>query len=134
MAILAIGPSGELPLDHLEGLRIDDSLVGVLHKILRELAIVLPTLPGDRVLDEFLLQEHVVGVGDEMLKNMPVVSVPVLGSGTYRTKEEMLKLLGQSRYITGNQRHNLWDAAVKLGLDPERNCNVGQAYSGVKQI
>ena len=24
MAILALGPSGELPLDHLEGLRVDD--------------------------------------------------------------------------------------------------------------
>ena len=58
----------------------------------------------------------------EMLKNMPVVSVPVLGSGIYKTKEEMLKLLGQSRYVTGNQRQNLWDAAVKLGLNPERNC------------
>jgi len=58
----------------------------------------------------------------EMLKNMPVVSVPVLGSGIYKTKEEMLKLLGQSRYVTGNQRQNLWDASVKLGLNPERTC------------
>ena len=59
----------------------------------------------------------------EMLKNKPVVSVPVLGSGIYRTKEEMLKLLGRSKYMTGNQRQNLWEAAVKLGLDPERSCN-----------
>ena len=28
--------------------------MGVLHKILRELALVLPTLPGDRVLDRLL--------------------------------------------------------------------------------
>ncbi len=35
----------------------------------------------------------------------------------------MLALRGQSRYVTGNQRQNLWDAAVRLGLDPERNCN-----------
>ena len=59
----------------------------------------------------------------EMLNNMPIVSVPVLGSGIYRTREELLRLLGQSRYVSGNQRKNLWDAAVKLGLDPERNCN-----------
>ena len=59
----------------------------------------------------------------EMLKNTPVVSVPVLGSGTYASKEEMLRLLGQSNYVSGNQRQNLWDASVKLGLDPERNCN-----------
>ena len=58
----------------------------------------------------------------KMLKNMPVVSVPVLGSGTYRTEEELLKLLGPSVYMTGNQQQNLWAAAVKLGLDPERNC------------
>ena len=36
MAILALGPSGELPLDHLEGFRVDDGLVGVLHKVLRK--------------------------------------------------------------------------------------------------
>ena len=57
-----------------------------------------------------------------MLKGLPVVSVPVLGTGCYETKEDMLKLLGQSRYVTGNQRQNLWDAAEKLGLDPERSC------------
>ena len=58
-----------------------------------------------------------------MLKDTPVVSVPVLGEGYYNSKEEMLNLLGQSNYVTGNQTQNLWDAAVKLGLDPERNCN-----------
>ena len=58
----------------------------------------------------------------DMLKDLPVVSVPVLGTGCYETKEDMLKLLGQSRYVTGNQRQNLWDAAEKLGLDPERSC------------
>lgn len=58
-----------------------------------------------------------------MLKDTPVVSVPVLGSGTYKTKEEMLKLLGHSHYVTGNQRRNLWNAALELGLDPEKNCN-----------
>lgn len=59
----------------------------------------------------------------EMLKSVPVVSVPVLDSGTYRTKEEMLKLLGTSRYVTGNQRRSLWNLCDQLGLDSERNCN-----------
>ena len=59
----------------------------------------------------------------EMLKNTSVLSVPVLGEGSYRTKDEMLKLLGPSKFVTGNQRQNLYDAAVKLGLDPERSCN-----------
>lgn len=58
----------------------------------------------------------------EMLTEMPVVSVPVLGSGYYKTKEDMLLLLGQSGYVTGNQRKNLTETAVRLGLDPERNC------------
>lgn len=58
-----------------------------------------------------------------MLNHAPVISVPVLGSGCYKTKDEMLKLLGQSRYVTGNQGQNLWDAAMKLGLDPEKSCN-----------
>lgn len=56
--------SGHLILYVLEGLHVDDRLVGVLHKILRELALVLPALLGDRVLDKFLLQEHVACVGD----------------------------------------------------------------------
>ena len=58
----------------------------------------------------------------DMLKDTPVVSVPVLSSGYCKTKEEMLKNLGRSRYVTENQQQNLWRAAVKLGLDPERNC------------
>lgn len=57
-----------------------------------------------------------------MLEKLPVVSVPVLGEGTYQKKEELLKLLGQSRYVTGNQRQNLTDEAVKLKLDAERAC------------
>ena len=57
-----------------------------------------------------------------MLAELPVVSVPVLGEGLFSSKENLLKLLGQSCYVTGNQRQNLIDAAVKLNLDPERNC------------
>ena len=57
-----------------------------------------------------------------MLAELPVVSVPVLGEGCFQCKEDLVKLLGQSRFVTGNQKQNLIDAAVKLGLDPERNC------------
>jgi len=57
-----------------------------------------------------------------MLEKLSVVSVPVLGEGAYQKKEELLKLLGQSRYVTGNQRQNLTDEAVKLKLDAERAC------------
>jgi len=59
----------------------------------------------------------------KMLKDSTVASVPVLGKGKYRTKEEMLSLLGRSRYVSGNQMQNLRETADKLGLDPEKNCH-----------
>ena len=68
----------------------------------------------------------------EMLKDVPVVSVPVLGSGYFNTQEEMLELLGQSRYVTGDRRQNLRDAAVRLGLDPDRSCNETE-LSGIME-
>lgn len=58
-----------------------------------------------------------------MLRDAPVASVPVLGSGCCGTRAELLKFLGPSRYVTENQRQNLWEAADKLGLDPERSCS-----------
>jgi len=58
-----------------------------------------------------------------LLKNTSIVSVPVLSEGQYKTKDEMLTLLGPSRFVTGNQRQNLYDAAVKLCLDPQRSCD-----------
>ena len=58
-----------------------------------------------------------------MLQCVPVVSVPVLGEGCFDTKEQMLRLLGKSNYVSGSQTQNLIAAAVKLGLDPERNCS-----------
>jgi len=57
-----------------------------------------------------------------MLEGLPVSSVPVLGEGVYRRKEDLLALLGSSRYITGKQREHLVRVALSLGLDPERNC------------
>ena len=57
-----------------------------------------------------------------MMADLPVVSVPVLGEGVYQRKEDMLKLLGQSCFVTGNQKKNLIDAADKLNLDAERAC------------
>lgn len=59
----------------------------------------------------------------KLTRNMPVVSVPVLAQKIFNHKEELLKLLGKSNYITENQRANLYQSALKLGLDPERNCH-----------
>jgi len=57
-----------------------------------------------------------------MLTGLPVVSVPVLGEGVFQDRDTLLSLLGQSRFVTGNQRENLMSAAEKLHLDVERAC------------
>ena len=62
MAILALGPSGELPLDHLEGLRVDDCLVVVLHVVLWDLTLIGSHLLGQKVLAEGLLQQGIAFV------------------------------------------------------------------------
>ncbi len=58
----------------------------------------------------------------KMLQGMPIVSVPVLGTGRFETKGQMLSLLGRSNYVSGNQAQNLIESVVKLGLDPEKTC------------
>lgn len=57
---------------------------------------------------------------NELLRELPIVSVPVLGTGAYKTRNEMLKLLGRSNYVTGNQMGSLYQSALKLGLDLEK--------------
>ena len=56
----------------------------------------------------------------ELLKGLPVVSVPVLKEGTFRTREELLSLLGTSNYISPDKTETLRRTAEKLGLDAER--------------
>ena len=56
----------------------------------------------------------------EMLKSLPVVSVPVLQAGAFREKEQLLSLLGTSCYISECKTENLRQTSLKLGLDPER--------------
>ena len=55
-----------------------------------------------------------------MLKDLPVVSVPVLKEGKFQTKEELIALLGKSNFISDEQSGNLRRTSEKLGLDPER--------------
>ncbi len=59
MAILALGPSGQFPLDHLEGLRVDDRLMVVFHVVLWDLALIGFHLLGQEVLAEGFLQQGV---------------------------------------------------------------------------
>ncbi len=58
----------------------------------------------------------------KMTAQMPICSVPVLDARKFDRKEELLSLVGPSNYMTENLRQNLYDSAVKLGLDPERAC------------
>ena len=61
VAILALGSSGQFqfPLDHLEGLRIDDGLVVVLHVVLWDLTLIGFHLLGQEVLAEGFLQQGI---------------------------------------------------------------------------
>ncbi len=59
----------------------------------------------------------------KILQGLPVVSVPVLVEGQYRSLEDILRLMGRSRYISDFPRQHLMIAAEKLRIDPERCCN-----------
>lgn len=56
----------------------------------------------------------------ELLKDLPINSVPVLASGTFNSQDEILKYLGNSKYISENHIANLRAEAKLLGLDADR--------------
>ena len=56
----------------------------------------------------------------EMLKDLPVVSVPVLKTGTFQNKEDLISLLGKSNYISEHKTETLRATSEKLGLDVQR--------------
>lgn len=58
----------------------------------------------------------------KLTAGLPVCSVPVLAEGEFRSKEAVLKYLGDSRYITKEHIVRLRAEAEKEGLDPERIC------------
>ena len=61
------------------------------------------------------------------LKDLPVVSVPVLAEGSFRSKEQLVSLLGRSNYITENKMEVLRRTSRRLGLDEERQCRETDA-------
>jgi len=63
----------------------------------------------------------------EMLRNLPVISVPVLAEGKFRSREELVSLLGKSNYITENKPEALRQTCRRLGLDEERQCRETDA-------
>ncbi|MBE6957632.1 MAG: DNA ligase [Ruminococcaceae bacterium] len=56
----------------------------------------------------------------EMLKNLPVVSVPVLKEGVFDSKDALISLLGKSRFISENKTDTLRKTSEQLGLDAAR--------------
>jgi hypothetical protein len=56
----------------------------------------------------------------ELLRGVPVVSVPVLGSGPARTLEELVALVKPALYKGPNWRQRLAEVAGERGLDPEK--------------
>ena len=58
----------------------------------------------------------------DLLKPLPVASVPVLAEGTFQSIGELLSLLGPSRYITQAHTGHLREDARRLGLDEDRQC------------
>lgn len=56
----------------------------------------------------------------QLIKDLPISSVPVLKVGKFQSMEELLKLLGKSNYITDRHLQNLRSESEKLGLDAER--------------
>ena len=56
----------------------------------------------------------------ELLKDLPVYSVPVLSEGKFKTMDEIISYLGNSHYITDKHLENLINTSKKLNLDPDR--------------
>lgn len=58
----------------------------------------------------------------KLTEQMPVVSVPVLREGVFSSKEELLKLLGESNYISPKHMERMREYCRQNGLDEERQC------------
>lgn len=56
----------------------------------------------------------------EITKTLPVCSVPVLGEGVFKKKDDVMKFLGNSRFITENHLENLRSAAEREKLDADK--------------
>lgn len=55
----------------------------------------------------------------ELLKDLPICSVPILSRGKFNKMEEVLKYLGKSNYISDKHLDNLKEEALKQNVDPD---------------
>lgn len=63
----------------------------------------------------------------ELIKYLPVFSVPVLAKGCFTSREKVISFLGRSNYITNEHIEHLRSESIKLGLDAERQCRETDA-------
>ena len=63
----------------------------------------------------------------EFTSRLPVASVPVLVEGLFQRREDIVKLLGNSCYITSDHIENLRAAARREDLDEDRICRETDA-------
>lgn len=77
----------------------------------------------DRETDQFLDTHR----RHAMLSGLPISSVPVLGEGTFEKREDLMRLLGNSHYISEDHIASLRAAAERCGQDPDRVCRETDA-------
>lgn len=70
----------------------------------------------------------------ELIRGLPVASCPVLASGKFTNIDEILKYLGDSKYISSDHIAHLREAAERLGLDAGRVCRETDASRTMEGI
>ena len=84
--------------------------------------------------DMLYVSTNVTPIAEELLKALPVCSVPVLSSGSFNSMDEVLGFLGDSCYISENHIEHLREDATRLGLDADRVCretDVARTMEGI---
>lgn len=70
----------------------------------------------------------------ELIRNLPVSSCPVLAHGNFANIWDILKYLGDSRYISTDHIVHLREDAERLGLDADRICRETDASRTMEGI
>lgn len=70
----------------------------------------------------------------ELLKDLPICSVPVLATGEFKSIADIVQYLGDSNYITAEHIEHLREDAAKQGLDVDRVCRETDASRTMEGI
>lgn len=69
-----------------------------------------------------------------LLAKLPVAHVPVLKTGVLKNKEEMLRLLGHSLYISDQHLEHLRETALREHQDADRICRETDASTSMEGL